>query len=655
VKPLQFNMSKFKKISGDKNHTVMQHDDGHQITIAHKPLNALQRKQLMSMPLAEGGEVKGVHTSSMAVERPKDKKEKMYAGESEAGHTYGNRDIHGPASVRMARNEHYRVIGEMKAMPKPKLKGLAEGGEVDEDQPLPINPDAASAVSQSFKKAVHSYADGSADAGSDQLDSPPQMPHQPITINVGTQPTQPAPQSPASIYGDQQPQVQVPQVPNAQSNPGQMNSNQTVNLPATVQQEQALAPQQQSIDSAKGKALANVEQGYNKQRAAIAQQDQQHIQDLQQHTDEFANYIANNPIDPNHWADTRALGKTGAAMSLFLAGFAGGLGNNAPLEFINKQIDRDIDAQKARSDQAKTIYGAYERLYGNQNVATQLTKASMIDIYNHQMQQVAQKLATPQAALNAKMFQIKAAQDKAEAIRQASQDPDIETAYQHSQMMSGKAPQLSPKEQEAADIAKRNYSKQPDQSESQSSFQPILDPGANKKVEQAQIAKLPGWDDIGEVRQQLTAAQQLEKVLNGPKGDGVGSVHDYFKQMYTNSGEGGYIRGAGGALQRSGSKITNALSHLIPGSAGTNLEIPAYSSATKAYETNRQNLKTSLASALKGLVSVNDLDEMLDKYSPGYGDKPSDVKKKETDFINELKRSLPTSALERHNLLAKPK
>jgi len=56
----KLDLSRFRKIGGDKDFTVMQHEDGHQLKIAHKPLTAKMRGALSALPNAQkmstGGE-----------------------------------------------------------------------------------------------------------------------------------------------------------------------------------------------------------------------------------------------------------------------------------------------------------------------------------------------------------------------------------------------------------------------------------------------------------------------------------------------------------------------------------------------------------------------------------------------------------------------
>lgn len=80
--------------------------------------------------LAHGG---SVHESDMEIDRPKDKMEKKWAGESTAGALLRNSDInHG--SKEKSKDEHHKILGRIKSMAKPKLEGFADGGAVSMDQ-----------------------------------------------------------------------------------------------------------------------------------------------------------------------------------------------------------------------------------------------------------------------------------------------------------------------------------------------------------------------------------------------------------------------------------------------------------------------------------------------------------------------------------------
>ena len=61
IKPFSINLSKFKKVGSDKHSTTLQHEDGHELKIAHSAVGAKLKKQLMSLELhphmADGGKV----------------------------------------------------------------------------------------------------------------------------------------------------------------------------------------------------------------------------------------------------------------------------------------------------------------------------------------------------------------------------------------------------------------------------------------------------------------------------------------------------------------------------------------------------------------------------------------------------------------------
>jgi hypothetical protein len=71
---------------------------------------------------AHGGQIKGVHKVNIPTATP-------FLGESKAGEMVRESDIH-PNKMKEAKSEHHRVLGEMKAMPKPKIQGIAKGGNV---------------------------------------------------------------------------------------------------------------------------------------------------------------------------------------------------------------------------------------------------------------------------------------------------------------------------------------------------------------------------------------------------------------------------------------------------------------------------------------------------------------------------------------------
>ena len=164
--------------------------------------------------------------------------------------------------------------------------------------------------------------------------------------------------------------------------------------------------EKQAVDSQLASSQAELET-----KNIAAQQDnmaagQKFSQDYQAHQQEFMQDYANNHIDPKHYQESMSSGaKAGAAIDLFLGGLGSAFTHqgNPALDFLNKQIDRDIGAQESRVGQQKTLLEANQNLYHDGLLAQNATRAQMNDIYSHQMQLAAAKLGTPQAKAAADM------------------------------------------------------------------------------------------------------------------------------------------------------------------------------------------------------------------------------------------------------------
>lgn len=614
MKNLPLNISSMVKIAGDKQSSTFQHKDGHQIIVAHNPLPAIQRKQLEKLPIkmAEGGGLGSLAASlKQAFKTP----------------------TPAPTPVKNDRDEEYDKIRQQ----------------------------------NTANMNQNSYASGtdSVQPSDQELDKPPQIPDQSsqhtININVGQ------PQTPANLYGNQPVANNLPNLPNANSGANLVNPNSTANVPQAVKQELALAPEQQKLDVAAGQNRATEESAYTKQRAAQAQQDQEHINDMKQHTEEFAkwNQDPNNQVNPNHWADTRALGKTGAAMSLFLSGFAGGLGNAGPMNFINSQIDRDIDAQKSRIGQQKSVFEAYNKLYDNQNIASNLTKVSMNDLYSHRMNQIADKIGTQQAKINAQMFQGQKILENRQLLLDSSQDPGMDSAYRRSQEVQGKVPtEQAPsvpfidENGKAQGVPTQGQNQPPQPSKEGAPQEPIyptyhlLSPNAEKILQNKlpldpRIKKNPAVLDT--INNQYTAAQQAEKVLNGPKNDGVGGIHDLIQQMYTNTGSGNSFTGLPGHIRRTTEGSLSSIPIVGPAAEAIAGVVPK-SQAQKQFASGKSTLETDLATALNGLIAPTDINKIVEANLPAYQDKPEDISRKEKAIVNMVIKAVKTSQLKTYHM-----
>lgn len=199
---------------------------------------------------------------------------------------------------------------------------------------------------------------------------------------------------------------------------------ETVRAPATVmspavdvgaafQQGLGAIKEQQDVSSALAKKDAQIAQNDIDAKSALQDSVQQNLQDFKKHRDDFAQYIADHPIDPKHYQENMGVGqKVATAIGLLLGGFQGGFnktGVNPAAQWLNEQVNKDLEGQRARQDQQKTVLGANQELYHDEVLANNAARINMNDIYDRKIQQAAAQLGTPaaKAAADAKSAEYK--------------------------------------------------------------------------------------------------------------------------------------------------------------------------------------------------------------------------------------------------------
>lgn len=170
---------------------------------------------------------------------------------------------------------------------------------------------------------------------------------------------------------------------------------------------------QRQVQAAQMEGAATADMALQQERqlkaGALAQQDlqtqfQNHYKALDDERNNFQQDILNQHIDPNKYLGSKdTVGKVGTAIGLILGGIGSGLagGPNQALQFLNMQIDRDIDAQKAELGKRETLLSANMRQFGNLDAATNMTRMMTSDIIKTQLQQAAAKAQSPIAKANA--------------------------------------------------------------------------------------------------------------------------------------------------------------------------------------------------------------------------------------------------------------
>ena len=159
----------------------------------------------------------------------------------------------------------------------------------------------------------------------------------------------------------------------------------------------------QKLAGVKGEAKASAQQAATEQATldAAAKTQQDAFNQYQQKSNALLNEraglqqaVQNAQINPNQLFDNQStFQKIQTGIGLFLGGLGAGIGhtNNQALDFLNKQIDRDIASQQANLDKKKGLLAANAESLGDVKDAAVMTKLMMQDHVQTQLQQAAAK------------------------------------------------------------------------------------------------------------------------------------------------------------------------------------------------------------------------------------------------------------------------
>lgn len=355
------DLSKFKKMSCDKNCTVLKHADGHELRIAHGGLTGKLKSDIDKIPMAEGGGVdrevfqEGVHQTA--------KKQ----GQSGAGalHELGKKY---PEMSHLSKASHSRNLETLKSMPKPNLEGLAEGGRVEPsaagiNRPVDKEEPGMSRMGHHVREGNGAAAKDTAhktlremdrqpkpklfaDGGDTEDDSnSPQASIPAININLNGAPQQP---SGSGVPPYLQPNAPEPKKPSGASVDWSAKGQDDGQAQPAQQPPQANAQAPQAMAQAPQAPIAQPPVPPVKQY--LSEQDQAWQQDL-----------ANGHITPQTYQDLFAkkdtLGKIGTIFGLLVSGAGAGLTHqpNALLAMMDKQISNDLEAQKQSKTNAQNF------------------------------------------------------------------------------------------------------------------------------------------------------------------------------------------------------------------------------------------------------------------------------------------------------------
>lgn len=454
------DFKKFKHVSSDDKTTTLQHPAGHEIKIVHGALKGDMRKQLEALrgaapqKEADGGMIeeasrKGELGSQRKVSQQNSDVERDIA-EHQAVKNDG-KDVRTPE--QKAKAAEYDRTG--------KLPGYADGGTVlpeDPNSPELLNqlsrveiPEGSISAPTDLDRAKELYnantkssfnsghmgskipipgAGGEQQFEGDRVptDFDPtkwQQAREQVSTEQSANAAQTAAEQQKIIAINQQradaglPPLPVPNVPVGPQPPGSMDQSQPMPQPGDLAQgaqpqsdEMGLGRQQDMLSQGFSNQIAGVNaqataQGeLGKQQAAVlasAQQAstdakaayQQHYDELNQERQHLVADVQSGQVDPEKFWDNHS--RIASAIGMIIAGFNPTNSPNAAINYLNKQMDMNLEAQKTNLATKRSLLSANLQQFGNLKDATEMTRLQQADLVQNQLQQASAKASSPLA------------------------------------------------------------------------------------------------------------------------------------------------------------------------------------------------------------------------------------------------------------------
>lgn len=456
----KIDTKKFKKVGGDESHTMMRDDKGHELKIAHAPLDKATRAALQALPVFKTKEP--IKKASMQ-KSPDMTEAAPQAQLAEGGNVEDDeiafarkRQQPSPtptpdASAAPVSKEGWNNF--QKGYPGSSVQQKAKGGRVDNSDPTQRHLMPGDALPNSIEKGVVNQAKkrlNMADGGDVPQDQQQQNPNAPITINLNATPQQPQPGSP--LYNGNQDQSQAIQTnqkePTIIPSPGSMMGGTSEEDIAKIRENQrmaraqAAAPQSPPINSQtpdgapmqlppetandpygvqaytnqymqgmgqKAQGTAGEAIGLGQQGTAEATAERHGAAMQLQNAANYGDAV--NSLDQERQAHIQYIQEhpidanhyfhqmgTGQKIATAIGLIIGGLGgnDNSTQRFIQNQIQNDITAQQSNLGEQNNLLSANLHQFGNIRDAADMTRVMTNDAI---VNQVRSKLAGSQDAL----------------------------------------------------------------------------------------------------------------------------------------------------------------------------------------------------------------------------------------------------------------
>lgn len=375
---------------------------------AKKFVKDFEKPTSISEGIANARKELGFAHGGSALEDDREAQERILADKDKIGYERDEDPYRGVPNNELKEREEF---DEWRRMKRDKAAKMASGGEVEDKKEEPKLDESMAkhigrAINEGVKTAIGDVVGGVKYAAApvmefgkglmgSQEEAPPASPE---ASGLGQSPTQPptagAPGQPQGLAAANAPK-QPPQDlygTEAYSNAfeqGVKAQKEGINAEEAAQSK--LGELQQKVYAKQAEAQQNMIDSY-----AV------HTDQLNKERQDFVQDIHNKHIDPNQYVGSLDTGQKMATIAgLILGGIGGGGQGNAALDFLNKQIDRDIEAQKSNIGKSESLLNANLKQFGNLRDATDMTRVMMSDVASRQIQDAAAKTMDPMAKARA--------------------------------------------------------------------------------------------------------------------------------------------------------------------------------------------------------------------------------------------------------------
>lgn len=397
----------WKKVSTENAHTVMRNKEGHELRIAHSALSPKLRGQLAEIEvhndeeapqkMSKGGKLSMREQRQSMVDAAQGKPERKPLGSS-TPHPYESKPtklsptvLKGETAAPKSDPEAQRAKEDAESIPVDfkrhahggEVQKLADGGDVLEPElDINLSPTAPPILPDSLQNpnTLPEVSPQPEALFGTTPETAPQSVGSPMALppGIGVQPpmptpapTTPAPEAaiPDAAAAPQEAALPTPGI-GLQSGLGGGQEKQAQGLRQEAAAQSVLGAKEAEIQQTALENQQEVAAGFEEKQKLIM--------------DEFnavKDDIKAGHIDPTRYLGNMSTpGKVMTAIGLLLGGLGGGSSDRNPaMDILNKDIEADIDAQKAEMNKKVSLLSAIDKQFGNLQASTNIARAMMQD------------------------------------------------------------------------------------------------------------------------------------------------------------------------------------------------------------------------------------------------------------------------------------